>query len=118
MEDRRSCRASAETKCCRVERRRIGSVVEELVCARETWLFCTAPQGDAALCWRSSRLAGRQGGPLVGRDVEKGRRGVSAERAARWARELGAPVHTFVKLALQAELDAAGLNYRVEISAA
>jgi plasmid maintenance system antidote protein VapI len=40
-------------------------------------------------------------------DIEKGRRGVSAERAARWARILGYAEALFVKLAMQAELDAA-----------
>jgi transcriptional regulator with XRE-family HTH domain len=51
-------------------------------------------------------------------DVEKGRKGVSPERAARWARLLGYPEAQWVRLALQAELDAAGLKYRVEIAAA
>lgn len=51
-------------------------------------------------------------------DVEKGRKTVSPERAAKWARILGYPESVFVKLAIQAELDAAGLKYRVEIEAA
>jgi transcriptional regulator with XRE-family HTH domain len=51
-------------------------------------------------------------------DIEKGRKGVSPERAARWARLLGYPEAQWVRLALQAELDAAGLKYRVEIAAA
>ena len=51
-------------------------------------------------------------------DIEKGRKGVSPERAARWARQLGYPEAQWVRLALQAELDAAGLKYRVEIAAA
>ena len=51
-------------------------------------------------------------------DVEKGRKTVSPERAAKWARALGYPETVFVRLAIQAELDAAGLKYRVEIEAA
>jgi transcriptional regulator with XRE-family HTH domain len=51
-------------------------------------------------------------------DIEKGRKGVSPERAARWARLLGCPEPQWVRFALQAELDAAGLKYRVEIAAA
>lgn len=51
-------------------------------------------------------------------DIEKGRKGVSPERAARWARLLRFPEAQWVRLALQAELDAAGLKYRVELAAA
>jgi len=51
-------------------------------------------------------------------DVEKGRKTVSPERAAKWARALGYPESAFVRLAIQAELDAAGLKYKVEIEAA
>lgn len=51
-------------------------------------------------------------------DIEKGRRMVSAERAARWARELGYPEAFFVKLALQAEVDAAGLKLEVAVQTA
>lgn len=51
-------------------------------------------------------------------DVEKGRRGVSVERAARWAKLLGySPVH-FVQLALQEQVNAAGLRLRVNVSRA
>lgn len=51
-------------------------------------------------------------------DVEKDRRAVSAERAAKWAKLLGYPVSQFVGLALQAEVDAAGLKLRVHVEAA
>lgn len=50
--------------------------------------------------------------------IETGRRAVSTERAARWARILGYPEAQFVRLALQAEVDAAGLKYRVQLKAA
>jgi len=51
-------------------------------------------------------------------DIEKGRKTVSPERAAKWARVLGYPESVFVRLAIQGELDAAGLRYKVEIEAA
>lgn len=51
-------------------------------------------------------------------DVEKGRKTVSPERAAKWARILGYPESVLVRLAIQAELDAAGLKYKVELNAA
>ena len=51
-------------------------------------------------------------------DVEKGRKTVSPERAAKWARALGYLESVLVRLAIQSELDAAGLKYRVEIEAA
>lgn len=48
-------------------------------------------------------------------DIEHGRKGVSPERAARWARVLGYSEPQFVGLALQANLDAVGLKYKVTI---
>ncbi len=51
-------------------------------------------------------------------DVEKGRKTVSPERAAKWARALGFPESVLIRLAIQSELDAAGLRYKVEIEAA
>ncbi len=51
-------------------------------------------------------------------DVEKGRKTVSPERAAKWMRARGCPESVLVRLALRDGLDAAGLRYRVEIEAA
>ena len=51
-------------------------------------------------------------------DVEKGRRAVSVERAASWARKLGYLEAQYVALALQAEVNAAGLKLRVSVEAA
>lgn len=51
-------------------------------------------------------------------DIEKGRKGVSLPRAAKWAIALGYSEGQFVALALQAEVDAAGLKYSVEVNAA
>ena len=51
-------------------------------------------------------------------DIEKGRKTVSPERAARFARLLGYGQKQFVRLALQDQLSRAGLKFRVEINAA
>ncbi|MCC7385545.1 MAG: helix-turn-helix transcriptional regulator [Deltaproteobacteria bacterium] len=51
-------------------------------------------------------------------DVEKGRRQVSAERAAEFARRLGYSEHQFVALALQDQLKNAGLKMKVTVEAA
>jgi transcriptional regulator with XRE-family HTH domain len=51
-------------------------------------------------------------------DVEKGRKTVSPERAAKWARIFRHPESVFVRLAIQGGLDSAGLKYRVEVEAA
>ena len=51
-------------------------------------------------------------------DIEKGRRGVSVARAARWARVLGYSEGQFVELALQEQIDSAGLKYRIGVEAA
>ncbi len=51
-------------------------------------------------------------------DIEKGRRPVSVERAAAWARKIGGLEAQYVSLALQGELDAAGIRFRVRLDAA
>jgi transcriptional regulator with XRE-family HTH domain len=51
-------------------------------------------------------------------DIEKGRRRVSPERAAHFARVLGYSEEQYVRLALQALVDDAGLRFHVELSAA
>ena len=51
-------------------------------------------------------------------DIELGRRGVSVERAAAWAKLLGYHEGQFVQLAFQAQLDEAGLKLKVDVSAA
>ena len=43
---------------------------------------------------------------------------MSIERAARWAKLLGYPVDQFVQLAVQAEVNAAGLKMRISVEAA
>ena len=51
-------------------------------------------------------------------DVEKGRKVVSPERAAAWAKLLGFPATVFGKLALQEQLDEAGAKMSVKVEAA
>lgn len=48
-------------------------------------------------------------------DIEKGRKVVSPERAARFARVLGRSREQFVRLSLQEMVDEAGLKMRVEV---
>lgn len=50
-------------------------------------------------------------------DVEKGRKPVSASKAAQMARVLGYSEKQFVQLALQDAMERAGLDYRVKIEA-
>ncbi len=51
-------------------------------------------------------------------DIEKGRKPVSAARAAAYARILGYSEKQFVQLALQAAMEKAGLDYLVTLEAA
>jgi transcriptional regulator with XRE-family HTH domain len=51
-------------------------------------------------------------------DLEKGRKTVSVAKAAEFARILGESEHQFVRLALQAQVDRAGLPLTVDIHAA
>lgn len=51
-------------------------------------------------------------------DIEHGRRVVSPERAAKWAKILGYSPEQFVKLAIQDQLDRAGLKLQVDVRAA
>ena len=51
-------------------------------------------------------------------DIEQGRRSVSPERAARFAKLLGQHQAQFVRLALQDQVRHAGLKLKVEVHAA
>ena len=51
-------------------------------------------------------------------DIEKGRKVVSPERAARLATILGRPQQQFVRLALQGLVDETGLKMKVDVAAA
>jgi transcriptional regulator with XRE-family HTH domain len=46
-------------------------------------------------------------------DIEKGRKAVSPSRAAIFAQKLGYPPTAFIRIALQEELDRAGVKLRV-----
>lgn len=50
--------------------------------------------------------------------IENGRKSVSPERAARWASLLGYAESQFLRLALQDELQRAGLRYTVTVDVA
>ena len=49
-------------------------------------------------------------------DIERGRKAVSVDRAARFARTLGYSESQFVRLALQAMVEEAKLPFRVELA--
>ena len=51
-------------------------------------------------------------------DIEKDRKPVSAARAAKFAKQLGYSKGQFVRLALQAQVDRAGLDITVTVDAA
>ena len=51
-------------------------------------------------------------------DIEKGRRPATIERAIKIAKALGQPTEFFVKLALQTQLDEAGVEFVVDLKAA
>jgi len=51
-------------------------------------------------------------------DIEKGRKAVSPERAARYAKILGYSKERFVALSLQDMVDQAGLRLKVDVKAA
>jgi len=50
-------------------------------------------------------------------DIEKGRKSISPEKAAKYAFTLGYSPVQFIKLAIQDDLTKAGLNYKVDIKA-
>lgn len=51
-------------------------------------------------------------------DIEKARKSVGPARAARFAKRLGYPPETFVRLALQAQVEEAGLKLSAKVEAA
>ena len=51
-------------------------------------------------------------------DIEKGRKAISLERAVEFAERLGYSKDQFVRLALQTQVNEAGLSYKVSIEAA
>ena len=51
-------------------------------------------------------------------DIEKGRKGVSPEKAQQIARVIGVPPALLIRLSIEESLQAAGLKYKVEIKPA
>jgi antitoxin HigA-1 len=51
-------------------------------------------------------------------DIEKGRRFISPERAAAFAKKLRHPIEVFVRLALQDQVNHGGLKLKVSVEAA
>lgn len=81
--------------------------------------------GELLHTWRvSEEISLKDFGKLIGMsvanicDIEKGRKGVSPEKAEQIAKSIGVPPALLIRLSMQESLHAAGLNYRVEIKPA
>jgi transcriptional regulator with XRE-family HTH domain len=81
--------------------------------------------GEVLHTWRvSEEMSLKDFGKLIGMsvsnlcDIEKGRKGISPEKAEQIARAIGVPPALLIKLSIQESLQAAGLKYRVEIKPA
>ncbi len=78
--------------------------------------------GEFLHTWRlTEELSLKDFGKLAGLsianlcDIEKGRKGVSPEKAEKIAKAIGVPPELLVRLSIEADLQAAGLRYEVEI---
>lgn len=81
--------------------------------------------GEFLHTWRTSEEMSLKGfGKLIGLsianlcDIEKGRKGVSPEKAEQIAKAIGVPPALLVRLSIEESLRAAGLSYRVEVKPA
>jgi transcriptional regulator with XRE-family HTH domain len=81
--------------------------------------------GEFIHTWRTSEeISLKEFGKLIGMsvtnlcDIEKGRKGVSPERAEQIAQAIGVPPALLVRLSIEESLRAAGLNYKVEVKPA
>lgn len=81
--------------------------------------------GEFLHAWRTTEeMTLKAFGKLIGLsvanlcDIEKGRKGVSPEKAEQIAKALGVPPELLIRLAIEEGLHAAGLKYRVEIKPA
>jgi transcriptional regulator with XRE-family HTH domain len=81
--------------------------------------------GEFLHTWRvSEEMSLADFGKLVGMsvanlcDIEKGRKGVSPERAEQIAKAIGVPRALLIRLSIEQSLRAAGLRYTVEIKPA
>jgi transcriptional regulator with XRE-family HTH domain len=78
--------------------------------------------GEFLHVWRTTEeMTLKEFGKLTGLsvanlcDIEKGRKGVSPEKAEQIAKGIGVPPALLVRLSIEESLRAAGLNYKVEI---
>lgn len=81
--------------------------------------------GEFLHTWRvTEEMTLKEFGKLVGLsianlcDIEKGRKGVSPEKAEQIAKALGVPPALLVRLSIEESLQAVGLNYKVEVKPA
>jgi transcriptional regulator with XRE-family HTH domain len=81
--------------------------------------------GELLHTWRvSEEMSLKDFGKRIGMslanlcDIEKGRKGVSPEKAEQIAKAIGVPSALLVRLSIEESLAAAGLKYRVEIKPA
>ena len=81
--------------------------------------------GEFLHTWRTTEeMTLKEFGKLTGLsvanlcDIEKGRKGVSPEKAEQIAKVIGVPPALLVRLSIEESLRAAGLNYKVEIKPA
>jgi transcriptional regulator with XRE-family HTH domain len=79
--------------------------------------------GEFLSTWRLSEELGlKEFGKKLGLsvanlcDIEKGRKGVSPEKAERIAKAIGVPPALLVRLAIEESLKASGLRYHVEVT--
>jgi antitoxin HigA-1 len=81
--------------------------------------------GEFLRTWRTTEeMTPMQFGKLTGLsianlcDIEKGRKGVSPEKAEQIAKAIGVPPAFLVRLSIEESLQSAGLRYKVEIKPA
>ncbi len=81
--------------------------------------------GEFLHTWRTSEeLSLKDFGKRIGLsianlcDIEKGRKGVSPEKAEQIAKVIGVPPALLIRLSIEESLQAVGLKYRVEIKPA
>lgn len=81
--------------------------------------------GEFLRTWRESEsMSLKEFGKLVGMsvsnlcDVEKGRKGISPEKADKIARTIDVPPSLLIRLSIESSLRAAGLHYSVDVKPA
>lgn len=102
----------------RAQNRRTSEFLEELAGGPLTFgrLLASIREGEAMSQVDFAKALGVSRSHLC--DIEKERKSVGPARAARFAKLLGYPPETFVRLALQAQVEEAGLKLNVKVEAA